>query len=150
MTGEIFNCLCENTILSQSIEYDNFKEEYEISFLNGVDQIKKGFSLVNAAFKIRTNDLFKKKSKRDNYHFLSGLLLGEELLKLDLRKTNKIIVYANPKLAKIYTTVLKRLETKIEIICVPEKKLAKSQALGQFKIYKQSISEKSYPSNYEV
>ena len=150
MTGEIFNCLCENTILSQSTEYDNFKEEYEISFLNGVDQIKKGFSLVNAAFKIRTNDLFKKKSKRDNYHFLSGLLLGEELLKLDLRKTNKIVVYANPKLAKIYTTALKRLETKKEIICVPEKKLAKSQALGQFKIYKQSISEKSHPSNYEV
>ena len=28
--------------------------------------------------------------------------MGEELLKLDLRKTNKIIVYANPKLAKIY------------------------------------------------
>ena len=150
MTGEIFNCLCENTILSQSIEYDNFKEEYEISFLNGLDQIKKGFSLINAAFKLRTNDLFKKKSKRDNYHFLSGLLLGEELLKLDLRKTNKIVVYANPKLAKIYTTALKRLETKKEIICVPEKKLAKSQALGQFKIYKQSISEKSYPSNYEV
>jgi len=150
MTGEIFNCLCENTILSQSIEYDNFKEEYEISFLNGLDQIKKGFSLINAAFKLRTNDLFKKKSKRDNYHFLSGLLLGEELLKLDLRKTNKIVVYANPKLAKIYTTALKHLETKKEIICVPEKKLAKSQALGQFKIYKQSISEKSYPSNYEV
>lgn len=150
MTGEIFNCLCENTILSQSIEYDNFKEEYEISFLNGLDQIKKGFSLINAAFKLRTNDLFKKKSKRDNYHFLSGLLLGEELLKLDLRKTNKIVVYANPKLAKIYTTALKRLETKKEIICVPEKKLAKSQALGQFKIYKQSISEKSHPSNYEV
>lgn len=150
MTGEIFNCLCENTILSQSIEYDNFKEEYEISFLNGLDQIKKGFSLINAAFKLRTNDLFKKKSKRDNYHFLSGLLLGEELLKLDLRKTNKIVVYANPKLTKIYTTALKRLETKKEIICVPEKKLAKSQALGQFKIYKQSISEKSHPSNYEV
>jgi 2-dehydro-3-deoxygalactonokinase len=76
MTGEIFSCLSENTILSQSIEYDNFKEEYEISFLNGVYQIKKGLSLINAAFKLRTNDLFKKKSKRDNYHFLSGLLLG--------------------------------------------------------------------------
>ena len=150
MTGEIFNSFVENTILSQSIEYDNFKEEYEISFLNGLDQIKKGFSLINAAFKLRTNDLFKKKSKRDNYHFLSGLLLGEELLKLDLRKTNKIIVYSNPKLAKIYTTALKHLETKKEIICIPEKKLAKSQALGQFKIYKQSISEKSHPSNYEV
>ena len=150
MTGEIFNSFAENTILSQSIEYDNFKEEYEISFLNGLDQIKKGFSLINAAFKLRTNDLFKKKSKRDNYHFLSGLLLGEELLKLDLRKTNKIIVYSNPKLAKIYTTALKHLETKKEIICIPEKKLAKSQALGQFKIYKQSISEKSHPSNYEV
>ena len=150
MTGEIFSCLSENTILSQSIEYDNFKEEYEISFLNGVYQIKKGLSLINAAFKLRTNDLFKKKSKRDNYHFLSGLLLGEELLKLDLRKTNKIVVYANPKLAKIYTTALKHLETKKEIISIPEKKLAKSQALGQFKIYKQSISEKSHPSNYEV
>mgnify|MGYP001359360201 FL=1 len=150
MTGEIFNSFVENTILSQSIEYDNFKEEYEISFLNGLDQIKKGFSLINVAFKLRTNDLFKKKSKRDNYHFLSGLLLGEELLKLDLRKTNKIIVYTNPKLAKIYTTALKHLETKKEIICIPEKKLAKSQALGQFKIYKQSISEKSHPSNYEV
>ena len=115
-----------------------------------MDQIKKGFSLINVAFKLRTNDLFKKKSKRDNYHFLSGLLLGEELLKLDLRKTNKIIVYSNPKLAKIYTTALKHLATKKEIICVPEKKLAKSQALGQFKIYKQSISEKSHPSNYEV
>ncbi len=67
------------------------------------------------------------------------MLLGEELLKLDLRKTNKIVVYANPKLAKIYTRALKHLETKKEIICVPEKKLAKSQALGQFKISRVSF-----------
>ena len=78
------------------------------------------------------------------------MLLGEELLKIDLSKTKKIIVYANPQLGKIYTMALKYLETNKEIICVTEKKLAKSQALGQFKIYQQSISEKSQLSNYEV
>ena len=150
MTGEIFNSFAENTILSQSIEYDNFNDEYETSFISGIEQIKNGRSLINAAFKIRTNDLFKINSKKDNYHFLSGLLLGEELLKIDLSKTKKIIVYANPQLGKIYTMALKYLETNKEIICVTEKKLAKSQALGQFKIYQQSISEKSQLSNYEV
>ena len=72
MTGEIFSCLSENTILSQSIDYDNFKEEYEISFLNGLDQIKKGFSLINAAFKLRTNDLFKKNLKGITITFLAA------------------------------------------------------------------------------
>ena len=42
-----------------------------------------------------------------------------------LSDTKKIIVYANPQLTKIYTTALKHLETNEEIICVPEKKLAK-------------------------
>ena len=150
MTGEVFNSFTENTILSSSVNYIEFNDKYKTSFINGVNQIKEGSSLINAAFKIRTNDLFKKMSKEDNYHFLSGLLIGEELLKLDLSDTKKIIVYANPQLTKIYTTALKHLETNEEIICVPEKKLAKIQVLGQFKIYQQFSLEKSHPSNYEV
>ena len=60
MTGEVFNSFTENTILSSSVSYVEFNDKYKTSFINGVNQIKEGSSLINAAFKIRTNDLFKK------------------------------------------------------------------------------------------
>ena len=63
MTGEVFNSFTENTILSSSVNYVEFNDKYKTSFINGVNQIKEGSSLINAAFKIRTNDLFKKMSK---------------------------------------------------------------------------------------
>lgn len=150
MTGEIFSSLAENTILSQSLEYDHFENKYKTSFINGVDRIKKGCSLLNVAFKLRTNDLFNKKSKKENYHYLSGMLIGEELLSLDFVTINKIIVYANSKLGKIYYCALNYIDPKKDIILIPEKKIAKSQAIGQMKIYQQSILEKSYPSSYEI
>jgi hypothetical protein len=36
---------------------------------------------------------------------------------------------------------LMHLDTKKEIICVPDKKIASSQAIGQYLIYQQSISK---------
>lgn len=141
MTGEIFNTVSKNTILSKSVEYDTLKNSYEISFINGVDEIKNSQSLMSSVFKTRTNDLLWKKSKEENYFFLSGLFIGEELGKLALKKINKIVVFADAKLVSLYMMALMHLDTKKEIICVPDKKIASSQAIGQYLIYQQSISK---------
>ena len=42
MTGEVFNSFIENTILSSSLNYVELNDKYTTSFVNGVNQIKKG------------------------------------------------------------------------------------------------------------
>ena len=142
MTGELFKTVSENTILSKSIEHDTLKNGYKISFLNGINEIKKSNSLMSSIFKTRINDLLYKKSKEENYYFLSGLFIGDELLKLAIKKIEKIIVFADAKLMGLYMMALVHFDTRKEIICVPEKKIAKSQAIGQYLIYQQFISKK--------
>ena len=97
---------------------------------------------MNSIFKTRTNDLLSKKSKEENYYFLSGLFIGDELLKLATKKIEKIIVFADAKLMGLYMMALVHFDTRKEIIYVPEKKIAKSQAIGQYLIYQQFISKK--------
>ena len=73
---------------------------------------------------------------------MSGLFIGDELLKLAIKKIEKIIVFADAKLMDLYKLALVHFDTRKEIICVPEKKIAKSQAIGQHLIYQQFISKK--------
>ncbi len=80
MTGEFFGLLSEMSLLGGSVEKNEDLNEARNmgSFERGV-QHAAGANLLHAAFRVRTNDLFGKLSAKENYHYLSGLLIGTEL-----------------------------------------------------------------------
>jgi 2-dehydro-3-deoxygalactonokinase len=77
MTGEVFNLLATESILSKSIVLKEDKY-YKDVFERGVEEGANG-NLLNIIFQVRTNDLFKNMSQEKNYDYLSGLLIGSEL-----------------------------------------------------------------------
>jgi 2-dehydro-3-deoxygalactonokinase len=80
MTGEFFELLSAKSILSASIEKtaDLNNEKNKKALESGV---KEGLhsNVLNSSFKVRTNHLFHKLSRQENYHYLSGLLIGSEI-----------------------------------------------------------------------
>lgn len=78
MTGELFDVLQKHTLLGGSIEKSDWNEEFKESFLAGV---QKGINNQHLAslFSIRANDLLSNATKKENFYFLSGLLIGGEL-----------------------------------------------------------------------
>jgi 2-dehydro-3-deoxygalactonokinase len=80
MTGEFFELLSEKSLLSGSVEKNKGMEDarHLESFQRGVKDAV-GANLLHAAFRVRTNTLLKGRSKKENFHYLSGLLIGTEL-----------------------------------------------------------------------
>lgn len=78
MSGELFRTLSRHTILAQSTREAPLDKDGEKAFLNGVKQgANEGLSA--SLFSIRAADLLGQRGKGANGHFLSGLLLGDEL-----------------------------------------------------------------------
>ena len=97
MTGEVFSLLANHSILAGSVaaatgsgsEHADsspapggaIESPMPEAFYSGVAAARHS-GLLHNAFLTRTNILFSKYSKEDNYQFLSGLLIGEELSEL--------------------------------------------------------------------
>jgi|HubBroStandDraft_3_1064219.scaffolds.fasta_scaffold87874_2 2-dehydro-3-deoxygalactonokinase len=131
MTGEFFSLLSKNSILSGNVEESdslldgdilkNFEEGVEISLLH---------NLLNASFLVRTNGLFNRNTKRENYYFLSGLLIGTELKHLINNRTPLTLV-CNEKQKNYYFTAFQKMGIKV----VQFQDAAEATIKGQFKIY---------------
>jgi 2-dehydro-3-deoxygalactonokinase len=80
MTGEFFELLSVKSILSASVERTadlndkKNKKAFDAGITEGLHS-----NLLNTSFKIRTNYLFHKLTRQENYHYLSGLLIGTEM-----------------------------------------------------------------------
>jgi len=83
MTGEIFHLLARKSLLSVSVARPA-SSVLTIAFYAGIDEARAA-SILRGAFTVRTNQLFKRLSKENNYQYLSGLLIGEELKALGHR-----------------------------------------------------------------
>jgi len=106
ITGELFDLLSNKSILSKSVT-SNSDEKYQHVFKAGVKEAAEN-NLLNAAFHIRTNELFKKYTAAENYHFLSGLLIGYELKEINvLLKT--IVMVCSEQLSGKYLVALEVL-----------------------------------------
>ena len=89
MTGEVFSLLAQNSILKNSVEAGPFNAA---AFTQGLTDAATD-DLLHLIFKVRTNGLFNIRAKNENYHYLSGLLIGSELNALassDVEATNLV------------------------------------------------------------
>jgi len=108
MTGEIFDLLRNKSILSSSVEENNIVGENNLNFINGVME-SAGSNLLHSIFYIRTNQLFKKLNNKENYHYLSGLLIGAELKSLLQHKFSSVTLVSVDALAGLYLQALNAL-----------------------------------------
>lgn len=115
MTGEVFGLLSRQSILAASVAEEVPSDRQRLSdlgvrptydpFLAGVDAAQ-GSGLLHSAFAVRTNQLFGRYAKTDNYQYLSGLVIGEELKGL---APQPVTLVAVPPLREAYALALRQL-----------------------------------------
>ena len=135
MTGEMFNLLQTKSILAASVEETHFslsKESTE-SFAKGVTEGAWG-NLLNLIFHVRTNKLFDYYTAKENYNYLSGLLIGNELKDIVEKHYAYITLVATQPLASNYLQALQVLGLADNVY-----KVDADEALiaGQCKVFRQ-------------
>jgi 2-dehydro-3-deoxygalactonokinase len=109
MTGELFDLLATKSILSNSMEKEKLlSKTVNPWFEKGV---KEGFAenVLNSIFQVRTNLLFKKLRPKENYYYLSGLLIGTELKDLFHKNHSSITLVTDETFLPIYSKALQLL-----------------------------------------
>jgi 2-dehydro-3-deoxygalactonokinase len=106
MTGELFDLLSNKSILSASVKKDTGEQSIGDRFF--AEGVQKGITinLMNSIFHVRTNQLFGKASPEENYHYLSGLLIGHELKALTGNREITATLVCGTALKKAYMSAL--------------------------------------------
>ena len=135
MTGEFFELLSRKSILSASIiASDTFDET---GFEKGLkDSIEN--NLLNTAFRVRTNSLFGKLDHRQNFYYLSGLLIGSELINIASHKPDRINLVCSSHLKQPYVHALKYMGFNTNKI-TSEINIDETVVYGHYKILKQHL-----------
>lgn len=109
MTGEFFSLLSKNSILSGNVEEsDSSLEGDELkNFEEGIANSLQ-YNLLRASFLVRTNGLFNRNTKKENYIYLSGLLIGTELKDL-VNKKSPITLVCNETQKNYYLAAFRKL-----------------------------------------
>jgi 2-dehydro-3-deoxygalactonokinase len=134
--------LSKKSILSVSIEQGEGlqQQDNKLSFKKGVtDSIDS--NVLHSCFIVRTNDLFNKFTKLQNYYYLSGLLIGTELY--DVMKHNRFtnfVIVGDTALTGYYTTALETLGSSYKNVFIKTFNADEAIISGQFKIYTNSKS----------
>lgn len=105
MTGEFFSLLTTKSILAGSVSNGGNFDECKAHFEAGVKDAAK-HDLLHAAFLVRTGSLFRKRSKEENYYYLSGLLIGSELKAFPKDFKGTIILAGEPALVVQYEAAM--------------------------------------------
>jgi 2-dehydro-3-deoxygalactonokinase len=138
MTGDFFELLSQKSILSASVEKtpDIESPGQLSSFKAGVEEGASN-GLLSAAFKVRTNNLFGKYSKAENFNFLSGLLIGAELKDMASVTPKKVHLLCGSKLEQYYQIAFECLGLSQQLETYPAQWVDDAAARAHFKIYHQ-------------
>lgn len=140
MTGEIFSLLSKHSILANSIAEGYFitDQRGKSAFTEGVLEGAR-HPVLSKLFHVRTNELFKYLKKEENYHYLSGLLIGDELRILaDNHKHVAIYLCPEGNLSRQYSLACEILGIDCRLV-MPE--VVESAVIhGQFKIFNQNLN----------
>ncbi len=105
MTGELFEIISKNSVLSYSMLSDNLDK---VEILNSANKVmNKPELFANALFQLRADDIINSKGAIVYRSRLSGYLLAMELIgSLEFWKNNDIVLIGNVDLIEIYENVL--------------------------------------------
>ncbi len=132
MTGELFEIISQKSILTNSI----IKKEEIINdaFVKGLKLGIKG-AFTSSLFSIRASDLLGNSTKEDNYYFLSGLIIGDELSYLKDEQRTVFLASPNP-LLNLYKIALEHILKSKNYKVFDNATAEKAILIGQQKILK--------------
>jgi 2-dehydro-3-deoxygalactonokinase len=137
MTGEFFHLLSTKSILANSVEKVNSAtNKLMYAFESGVEESKHN-NLLHSGFLVRTNVLFNRYTKEENYCYLSGLVIGSELLEVGKNKQGRIYLVGTKELNEFYLKALKLLQPQADIKVIDAEE---ATIKGQYKIYKTHLN----------
>lgn len=110
MTGEFFSLLSKESILAAAVEpaEDVQLPTHAQAFEQGIRDSQTG-NLLHNAFLVRTARLFEKRSKPENFFYLSGLLIGYELQDFPAEFKGAITLAGETALVHSYEAALRLL-----------------------------------------
>lgn len=131
MTGELFELLSRKSILANDVDEENneFSTDELKNFEKGVSDSQQQ-NLLHNIFLVRTNTLFNKLTKHENYYYLSGLLIGAELKEIK-NSLMPLTIVGEERLIKYYTAALNQLG----LHSIRYLDAGKAVIRGQFKLY---------------
>lgn len=132
MTGEVFGLLAGQSMLKNSIQPGGFDED---AFKKGLIDASSG-NLLHLIFKVRTNGLFSICAKNENYHYLSGLLIGTELNELASANAETINLACGNELAWPYQIALSHFSAGRPLKIYPVEQANEATVKGQLIIAK--------------
>jgi 2-dehydro-3-deoxygalactonokinase len=137
MTGEFFYLLSQKSILSGAVTTPSKEADHWKSFERGVEDVQAG-GLLHSSFLVRTNHLFGRWSGEENYAYLSGLLIGEEL-KGAARARLPVTLVGSGLQAAYYKSALNVLNITIKDILNADEALIQGH-FTLYDLYRKSIS----------
>ncbi|MEO0733623.1 MAG: 2-dehydro-3-deoxygalactonokinase [Bacteroidota bacterium] len=132
LTGELFALLTRHSLLRHSLEAvppDTVDEE---NFLTGVRRaIRSGLS--TNLFSVRARQLLDGASTTNSYFYLSGLVIGDELKRLQQEK-GTIFLAATQPFATLYRLALQAIVPEERFVVLDDQTLSRALLAGQKKI----------------
>lgn len=109
MTGEIFCLLFTGSILAQSVTPNDFSTPGCMdAFLEGVDK-GSGNNILHSIFDVRIRAMFHQADSKLNFAYLSGQLIGAELVDLRTKNLRHIVVCGSDNMVTAYLAALEKI-----------------------------------------
>ena len=132
MTGELFGLLASKSILSNSVEEHQWDAKYRPAFETGLELGSSGhFS--SGLLSVRGKGLLEETDSGENYYYLSGLLIGEELRYLKFRDL-PVFLAAQGTIHCLYRIALEVILNHTEAVVFEPEIFERSIVIGQKKI----------------
>ena len=139
LTGELFQLLSTQSVLKGSVEHQSRSEELNESslkaFYRGIDDSAPHLIMLNKLFSVRTNDLFGVMTKQDNYFYLSGLLIGNEIRSLRVDGIATIVLCCGNKLFELYKLAIEKIHEGFPVKLISPEVMDKAAFIGQRRIF---------------
>ncbi len=147
ITGELFNLLRRHGVIGKSVaelsSTGMLSESAKSAFQDGV-KTSIGNNLLNTIFRVRTNQLFNRLTKTENYYFLSGLLIGAELQDLVTEPGEQLILAAGDNITAFYQEAIRILKPQTDSRIMDPKEVEAAAMLGQLKLYNTNFQNAAY------
>ncbi|MBY5960251.1 2-dehydro-3-deoxygalactonokinase [Membranicola marinus] len=140
VTGELFALMSQNGLLKEAVKASRISDNslHWTHFIEGV-KYSGQFSLLQGLFKVRTNDLFQRNNKEQNYFFLSGLLIGYELRSIQEEQGKRLVLCCQNGLFDYYKKAIDILDMTHDIYLTAPEDVDRFTIYGQLKIYEAEV-----------
>jgi 2-dehydro-3-deoxygalactonokinase len=137
MTGELFSLMAHSSVLKNSVKPTSLSAFSNVdadAFKSGVQE-SVSTNILSSLFSVRTNELFGKLTKEQNFFYLSGLLIGAELKGLHDQESWQLMLCSGSNLFELYKAAMEELKLLGRTTIIPAALIDRAAVAGQIKIF---------------